>query len=71
MSEKTDDNISLTSINIDTVENKLNSKIVVYKGSWCYLKKINRSKLEITRSLLLQVKRVIQLLNKLFFAFQK
>ncbi len=56
--EKFEDNVSLASINIDTFDNKPNSKIVVYKGSWCFLKKINKARLEITRSLLLEVKKV-------------
>ena len=60
--ERTEDNVSLLSLNIG----KTNSQVVKYKSNWCYLKKINKPKLEITRSLLLQVKKVIQKIDTHF-----
>lgn len=40
------------------------SKVVKYKRNWCYLKSINKSKLEINRSLLLEVKKIKDLQNE-------
>jgi hypothetical protein len=41
-----------------------NTRVVVYKRNWCFIKKINKNKIEITRSLLVEIKRVI-----IFFRF--
>ncbi len=47
--------MSLLSLNELT---NLDAKVVKYKRSWCYLRKISRPKVEITRALLLEVKKI-------------
>ena len=37
------------------------------KGNWCFIKKITKTKLEITRSLLIEVKRVLVYLFSYYF----
>lgn len=52
--------VSLLSLNARI----LDSKVVIYKRNWCYLKSINKPKLEINRSLLLEVKKIKDLQNE-------
>ncbi len=57
--EKTEDMVSLASVDLKSVH----GKAVVYKRNWCFIKKINRNKIEITRNLLLEVKKIKDLQN--------